>query len=778
MISIPPQLKDAGYRFLKILPKSKRPAESWKENNYAGDDAPLKSWIRNNQSQDRKNKITGEITHYEGIGNYALLCCDSSIIIEVDTSEMVEYSMAHPIISKTLRTRSGSKRGTHFYIHTDKAWTIPLMHPTLLDESGKRTYNVGHIKSGGSYCVGPSSVHPSGNSYELLNEGADIQYVPFKGIVDFYKDYIFARHKNEPDEKTVYKSPIGKKNSASYFGLSMDMFMPVGKLSTSGDEIIGSSRWHETSTGTNYRVNLQKGTWYCTHCETGNDAIAAYAIEKGIISCGEAKKNCLEGKWAEIYRAREADGWVNPDKESDMEIIGDLMVNLTKKDDDEPEQYEEILPFSKKEIPAHLLTVPGVLGEFSKYIDAISVRSQPQFNVQTALALGATVLQRHYCTDQKNYPSLNFINIAGTSMGKEKAYAAITNVLTKSKRADLIGPSSYTGAGGVYSALINYPSHITIIDELGLLLEGNKHQKNGLAIQTMRLLMSIWGKLDSSLVVEGYSDMKKIMKDGIKNIIPNDKMIINCPAVTMLGMTTAKTFFDSLNDGDVKSGYIPRMLVSEYRGPVPKAKKIDNVEVPDCVVKWIEEHSHNIPQDSPVITPEPHTIKISNGGWELLEKIEDSLIEKMNDPKSGETSTAIYGKTREMIMRLSLIIAVSKESEEILPEHIEWARDYIMFHTERLIERIGSSLSCSQLERIENDIIRKISESGEHGITDREIFQQCWSVRTLVKKQRKSVMETLEEDYDICKHKIDGFQKREAWVEKKYITKCRTVQLV
>jgi hypothetical protein len=473
-------------------------------------------------------------------------------------------------------------------------------------------------------------------------------------------------------------------------------------------------------------------------------------------------------QWAqgkETEKRRECEALITG---TDTSAITNQMIG----DDDEDEEYEELLPCSKREIPEHLLKIPGVLNEFRQYVNDISVRSQPQFDVQTALALGATVLGRHYSTDQNNYSSLYFINIAETSMGKEKADTAIKNALGEARRPDLIGPSSYTGSGGVYSTLIFYPSHITIIDELGLLLESNKNQKNGLATQTMRILMSVWGKLDSSIVVEGYSDMKKIVRDGITNSKPGEKMIINNPAITLLGMTTSKTFYDALTGNDVKSGYIPRMLVSEYNGPVPKAKRIKNVDVPDAVVKWIEKYTNGFPQDTPVLSPTQTVLKISEESWKILDEIEDDLLGKMNDPKSGETAIAIYGKTREMIMRLSLIVAASDEKEEILKDHVEWARDYVMFFTEQLIERTNTSLSASQLEKVSDEIIRKISKAGEHGLTEREIFQQCWSVRGMLKKTRDSVMETMKGDRGICKQKIEGFPKREAWIEKKYKTKC------
>ncbi len=307
MIEIPVEIRTAGYRFILLHPGTKKPVERWSRSNYEHDDEPVRSWTEKNHKYDEKDRDTGEITHYEGFGNYALLCTTTEIILEVDTPQMTTIGLNHPVISKTLSQVSGSGRGRHFYLKTDAGWTIPLSHPTELDKTGK-PLNVGHVKSAGSYCVGPGSIHPSSGIYTLKNHHP-IQYISFKELLEILSEYI--KDKENPQEKIKYIQSSKSSDLTAYFGLSMDMFPPIGKITRSGSEIIGSSRWHDSTSGTNYRVNLSKGTWYCAR-HKGGGALEAYAVEKGIISCEDVKTGCLEGHWAEIFAVREADGWEKP----------------------------------------------------------------------------------------------------------------------------------------------------------------------------------------------------------------------------------------------------------------------------------------------------------------------------------------------------------------------------------------------------------------------------------------------------------------------------------
>ena len=86
-------------------------------------------------------------------------------------------------------------------------------------------------------------------------------------------------------------------------------------------------------------------------------------------------------------------------------------------------------PEADDDTPKHLLTVPGVLGEAVAYSAKTSIKPQPQFDVQMALALGSVVMGRRFMTDASNMTGLYFLNIAKSGTGKENAGGALMDIL-------------------------------------------------------------------------------------------------------------------------------------------------------------------------------------------------------------------------------------------------------------------------------------------------------------------------------------------------------------
>jgi hypothetical protein len=98
---------------------------------------------------------------------------------------------------------------------------------------------------------------------------------------------------------------------------------------------------------------------------------------------------------------------------------------------------------------------------------------------------------------------------------------------------------------------------------------------------------------------------------------------------------------------------------------------------------------------------------------------------------------------------------------------LNWAKDFTNYYTDKLIKRLGYSLSDSDLEAVCNDIMKMIEKSGTYGITDREIIQRSRKAKKYSYQARnKIIMPTLMKDYGIQLCPI-GSSKRIAWVSEK-----------
>jgi len=296
---IPSLLIEANFRFIKIKPKSKSPAEVGytTDNNYAADDLPMVIWLRHYHSYESKE---GE--HFEGYGNYALLCDAEHIVLDFDTPEIIleyEHAVTMGKLPSTFTTQSGSGKGLHAVYRTKNSRIIPLSDPN------NPVDNVGHIKGAkhdgtpGSYAVGPTSIHDkTGRPYIVLSE-MPVANVDFQDIVDWFSPYISARDKKARayvQKPTETRQGTSGGNLNSYLSLRIeDIAMPDKAVFNGQGEYQGAHPIHGSTGGMNFSINTLKQTFHCYRCGSGAGVAEYVAVTEGLIKCEDAFPKCLSG---------------------------------------------------------------------------------------------------------------------------------------------------------------------------------------------------------------------------------------------------------------------------------------------------------------------------------------------------------------------------------------------------------------------------------------------------------------------------------------------------
>lgn len=409
-------------------------------------------------------------------------------------------------------------------------------------------------------------------------------------------------------------------------------------------------------------------------------------------------------------------------------------------------------------IPEKLLSIPGILQDVVEYYNTTAPKQQPQFAVQAALALGSTVMGRRWRTDQFNYPSLYFLNVGKSSTGKEHAKRVIENLLTDAGIDYLIGPSGYTSAGGVLSALIERPCHISIIDELGRLMESSQRAGNSNHIDAQTTLMEAFGRLDGIIRAQGYSSMtltKSQREDeGVKQI--------HRPALTILSMTTPSTLYSAISSKYVTSGFIPRFIIVESDIGRQLGRLIKETPPSPRLLSWMkkcattQEETGNLVSDfGPRNPPAPKIIMFDPECWTLLKKYDQELLNGMNENEKYGLDE-MYGKSKEIAQRVALIVAVSCESDTVKPDHVEWAINYVRFYNIQTINRLKSIMSDSVFEAACKEVLEVVSKNGIRGATLREISRGSKLYRGMDPKQRKGLFDVLKTDHGVESASIPG----------------------
>lgn len=424
--------------------------------------------------------------------------------------------------------------------------------------------------------------------------------------------------------------------------------------------------------------------------------------------------------------------------------------------------------------PESLLAFPGVLNDFVRWTNKTAPKPQPQFAVQAAIALGATVMGRIWRTNRHNYPSLYVINVGKSGSGKEHPRTVIEATLEAAGLTRLIGPGGYTSDSGVLSELMLRPCHVAIIDEIGDMLKNAKAQSNHHRRQSISMLVQAWGQLHGTIRPLAYSTMglAKRQRDDL------ERKVIHNPAITLLGMTTPKGFYDGLTEAAIEGGFLNRLLVVESEiGPQPRGDAIMDAP-PASVVEWCRLVSQASGANGnlagvdlgPEIKIEPKVVPINSEADQMFRAYDVQCVEAMTRLER-EGLAEMEGRSVEKAMRIALIAAVSINPTEPVVDATatRWAIDYVRTYTTQTIEAIRRNMHGSLFGQWRATTLQAIIKAGARGATERELAKASRVFAGLDPRTRKAVFDALVAEGEIAfmnlgKGTSGRGSDREAWV--------------
>ncbi len=381
----------------------------------------------------------------------------------------------------------------------------------------------------------------------------------------------------------------------------------------------------------------------------------------------------------------------------------------------------------------------GFLRDVYDYYNATAGNPQFGFSAQTALALGSVLLARNFRSDKGNFSSLFFLNVGLSSSGKEHAKTTIEKILTDSGMEHLISGDGYTSSGAVFSALLDKPRHISVIDEFGRYLESCINEKgNGNQRTANTKLMEAITKTHSTIRPPMYSTMslKKDVADSIK-----DRKVCN-PGITLLTMTTPDTLFNVLGLDAIKDGFINRFIISISDAKRAIRKHKPEIKVPDSIVGWIKAINSRVKinytaQETPVF----NELFFEDAALAEQEIFQQYCIDRANElDRFGMAE--LTGRANEIAMRMSLIAALSRDpyAESITLDDIKWSIAYVKECLDKTIAKLKLTVSASDFESHKKEVLAAIREASPDGVR----FSTMNKAQPYTKHQRKYLQEILD----------------------------------
>ncbi len=462
-----------------------------------------------------------------------------------------------------------------------------------------------------------------------------------------------------------------------------------------------------------------------------------------------------------VAHGRQVADAIMPSRRAAPEVVDDDE-DTTHPDDDEaapepPQGHCEA-------VPEHLLSVPGALQGVVQYFNETAKQDQPQFAVLAALAFGAVVLGRRWKTDQDNFASFYSIAVARTGGGKEHVRRVVYRLLTAALLEKLMGPRSYASGPAVASGIHRQPCHVAVIDEFGLVLAEARSQGNHKAGVTKEM-MEIFGMQGDEYRPTAYGHAG-LTEAHIKSL----EQITRSPSLTLVGLSTPSTLLAGLTGGDISSGFLNRFLVVQSHEPLREARVTRETAISPELISWAQYHASahagdgNLADDfGPEQPPVPVEVPFGAEALKALEQFtKNELLPLQNrDAVAGE----LLVRSREIAMRIALTVARSTGADTITAEAMQWAIDYVRWHTWHLLE-IAPRIGQTKWAMMVGELGDAIARAGGKGLTPREIGRTWHLWRGTKPQEQQALLQAVAADRGAVLKTIASRQgrARQAWV--------------
>lgn len=432
--------------------------------------------------------------------------------------------------------------------------------------------------------------------------------------------------------------------------------------------------------------------------------------------------------------------------------------------------------------PDHLLAqAPGVLGHLLTWGLATAHKPQPHLLLQAAIATAATAMARRYRTTRDNWPVLWLLGIAVTASGKEHGKTVLEDTLAAASLEGRIGGSGYTSPGAVFSALMDKPGHISVIDEFGKLMESSQAHGNQIKADAISILMETFGRAHSTLRPAAYSLMtlSKEQREAFR------QRKVCKPHLGILAMTTPSTFYESLSRQWIADGFLGRFLVCESPIGRQPSRYPEPAPVPEDVVEWLlavgcqpTADGNLLPYDLGAdLEPTPIVLDFSAGARHSLMAFEADILARMNDVERHGLE-ALFGRTVEKAMRLAMVVCLAEGMglRTISASQVQWAIDYVLACDASLVERAKWAIADSRFGRVKNACLELLRAAGAQGLTQRELGRKSAAFDGLRPREQSEILTALDHSglaqlQNLAKAGQRG-RPREAWVAVQGVNEC------
>lgn len=296
------------------------------------------------------------------------------------------------------------------------------------------------------------------------------------------------------------------------------------------------------------------------------------------------------------------------------------------------------------------IDLPGIGGRIVQDLRESAPRFQPILALGAALALGSVVTGRRIRSARGAVPTLYVLGVGPTSCGKDAPMTYCKRALTLAGAERYLGPGTFASGAAIESAMVDHPSVLAVVDEMGPYLAsttGKKAATYERAIATN--LLKMWSSCHSTYVGSAYADRKK-----------KETPLIHNPNLVLFGGGNPTQVWQGLTPTDFASGLAARMLFLSVDDAYPaKTPGAGSVTVSASVVDWIQAWigSGTDMQMMSNLPAAPVTVPIDGDAAAVADAYDAKCEGLLVKAEADSIEQTLAGKLSEQAGRLALILS-------------------------------------------------------------------------------------------------------------------------
>lgn len=376
------------------------------------------------------------------------------------------------------------------------------------------------------------------------------------------------------------------------------------------------------------------------------------------------------------------------------------------------------------------ITFPdGLVGEIAQYIYDSSPRPVGVISLAAAIGLMAGICGSAFNVSNTGL-NMYIAVLAETGVGKEALQSGISRLMD-SVSATVPAAKMFIGAGEFASSqgLMTYmqktsKNFVSVVGECGMWLrtlsQPNAQERHS---SLRRLLLDLYGKSGQRSMVHPVA-----YADSAKNSTP-----VRQPAISLLGESTQKKFFESIDEDLIAEGFVPRWMILEYEGlRMPLNRQAGQVFPSSLLMDSLTNLcTYSIQM---IESLQSYHMPFTEGATKL-EMHFDTFCDLQINSTSEDALRNLWSRAHMKALKLSAIIAVGRNlSAPIIDEYCwNYAVALVLRDTYRMTRRYNSGDLAARTEASNSEQVQAIIKAIKQYMTLKPVTAKSYGITEIMK---------------------------------------------